>query len=144
MKKNALFWIFRQIRSSVPAVLALVGAQVIHALFYVFFALGSRGVIDSAVAGDMAVFWKACIRQAGIILVILTSLTVTRHLRDRLNADLDRDWKQNLLRGLLHGEYEAVSSYHSAELLNRLNNDVAKVNDGVLTLRPARLPCSHG
>ena len=59
-----------------------------------------------------------------------------RHLRDRLSADLERDWKQRLLHGLLHGEYAAVSGYHSGELLNRLNNDVSKVNEGVLSILP--------
>lgn len=108
----------------------------VAALFSVFFALGSRGVIDSAVAGEPTAFWNACIRQAGIILVILLCLTVLRHLRDRLAADLERDWKKKLLHGLLHGEYAQVSGYHSAELLNRLNNDVQKVNDGVLSIVP--------
>ena len=37
---------------------------------------------------------------------------------------------------MLHGEYREVSKYHSAELLNRLNNDVAKVNEGVLSILP--------
>lgn len=137
MKNTPLFWLLRQIRKWIPALLVLTLAQVGQALFSVFFALGSRGVIDSAVAGEMSAFTAACLRQAGIIAVILLCLTLTRHLRDRLTADLERDWKQRLLKGLLHGDYAAVSSYHSAELLNRLNNDVAKVNDGILTIIPS-------
>jgi ATP-binding cassette subfamily B protein len=62
---------------------------------------------------------------------------VLRHLRDRLQADLERDWKRNLLHGLLHGDYAEVSAYHSGELLNRLNNDVSRVNDGILTIAPS-------
>lgn len=137
MKNNALLWILKQIRNRIPAILLMTAAQVGHALFCVFFALGSRGVIDSAVAGDPSAFVPACLRQFGIIAGILICLTVLRHLRDRLHADLERDWKQRLLHGLLHGEYAAVSSYHSAELLNRLNNDVSKVNDGVLSIVPS-------
>ena len=81
-------------------------------------------------------FRQACLRQGGIIAGILLCLVVLRHLRDRIQMDLERDWKRRLLHGLLHGEYSAVSGYHSAELLNRLNNDVDKVNDGVLTINP--------
>lgn len=136
MKKNTLLWIGGQIRKSIPAVLVLTAAQVGHALFSVFFALGSRGVIDSAVAGDSGLFQVACLKQGGIILGILLTLTLMRHLRERIRADLERDWKQRLLHGLLHGDYAAVSSYHSAEVLNRLNNDVNKVNDGVLSIIP--------
>lgn len=137
MKQSPVFWILRQIRRRIPAILMMTLAQVGNALFAVFFALGSRGVIDSAVAGDVRMFYRACGYQAGIILGILVCLTVLRHLRDRISADLERDWKKKLLHGLLHGEYAAVSAYHSSELLNRLNNDVAKVNDGILSIVPS-------
>ena len=135
MKKHALIWITKQIRHRVPAILLMMAAEMGHALFCVYFALGSRGVIDSAVAGNREQFLSACWKQAGIIAGILVCMTMVRHLRERLRADLERDWKQ-LLHGLLHGEYEKVSQYHSAELLNRLNNDVTRVNDGVLAIVP--------
>lgn len=136
MKQNALLWTVKQIRRRIPALGLLVLAQVGHSLFLVLFALGSRGVIDSAVAGDPTLFAQACNQQALIIGGILLCLTLARHLKEKLAADLERDWKQDLLRGLLHGDYAEVSAYHSAELLNRLNADVAKVNDGILTILP--------
>ena len=136
MKQNALLWTVKQIRRRIPALVLLVLAQVGHSLFLVLFALGSRGVIDSAVAGDPNLFAKACNQQALIIGGILLCLTLARHLREKLSADLERDWKQSLLRGLLYGDYAEVSAYHSAELLNRMNADVSKVNDGILTILP--------
>ena len=136
MKKQPVFWILRQIRKRMVRILLLVLAQAGQALFSVLFALGSRGVIDAAVSGQRQDFFHACLQQAAIILGVLLCLTLSRHLRDRLTADLERDWKQRLLHGLLHGDYAAVSGYHSAELLNRLNNDVSKVNNGVLSILP--------
>ena len=136
MKSNALLWIVKKIKRRLPAIAIMTAAQVGHALFGVAFALGSRNVIDSAVAGDRAQFADACLQQFGIIAGILICLTVVRHLRERLRADLERDWKQSLLHGLLRGDYAEVSAYHSAELLNRLNNDVTKVNDGILSIVP--------
>ena len=137
MKNNTLIWILRRVKRRVPAILLMTLSNVGHALLGVFFALGSRGVIDSAVAGQWQDFYTACLRQAGIIAGILVCLTLTRHLTDRLRADLERDWKQQLLHGLLHGDYASVKQYHSAELLNRLNNDVGKVNDGILSILPS-------
>lgn len=136
MKENTMLWVLRQIRRRIPPVLWLIAAEVAHALFCVYFALGSRAVIDSAVTGNTDAFLKACLNQAGIIAGILTSITLLRYLRERLRADLEQDWKRQLLHGLLHGEYEDVSGYHSAELLNRMNNDVSKVNEGVLNILP--------
>lgn len=136
MKKNTFVWILKQIRCRIPEILVMTAANVGHALLCVLFALGSRAVIDSAVAGKPLIFLRACVYQAAIIAGILLCLTVMRHLRDKLKADLEWDWKQRLLHGLLHGEYAEVSGYHSAELLNRLNNDVSKVNNGVLAIVP--------
>ena len=137
MKKSVLGWIIKQIRRRISTILCMVAAEVGHALFCVYFALGTRGVIDSAVAGDNSLFLIACLKQAGIITGIVVCMALVRHLRERLRTDLERDWKQQLLHGLLHGEYEKVSHYHSAELLNRLNNDVARVNDSVLAILPS-------
>lgn len=136
MRRAPLTWIAGQIRNRIPAMLVLVAAHVGHSLFAVFFALGSRGVIDGAISGDIKVFTDACLRQAGIIAGIIICLTVARHLREKLRADLEMDWKKQLMHGLLHGEYAQIRTYHSAELLNRLNNDVSRVNEGILAIVP--------
>lgn len=137
MKTSPLIWLTKQIHRRIPALLLLTVAQMGHALLVVFFALGSRGVIDSAVSGDPQAFLQACLYQGSIILGILVCLTVARHQKERLSAELERDWKRRLLHGLLHGDYAQVSGYHSAELLNRLNNDVQKVDDGILSIVPS-------
>lgn len=137
MKKTSLKWLLSRYHRRIPAIVLMVAAQVGNALLSVFFALGTRGVIDGATTGDRSVFFRACIQQAAIILGILICLTLVRHFRERLRADMDWDWKQRLLHGLLHGDYAAVSSYHSAELINRLNNDVSKLNEGILVLLPS-------
>ncbi len=136
MKRNALLWVAGQVRRRIPAIGLMTLTRVVHALLSVYFALGTRDVIDHAVAGDSRGFWRACLFQGAIILGILLCLVLLQHLRDRLSADLERDWKRTLFRGLLHGDYAAVSRYHSGELLNRLNSDVAKVNEGVLSIVP--------
>ena len=136
MKNNPLFWTAVRIRRRIPALLVMTAAQVVHALFSVFFALGTRRVIDSAVDGDFGVFQEACLKQGVIILVILICLATVRHLKEKIASDLDREWKARFLHGLLHGDYQAVSGYHSAELVNRLNGDVSKVNDGILSIVP--------
>lgn len=128
-KPGPMLWVLKRIRRRIPALALMTAANVGSALLGVAFALGTRGVIDSAVSGDYNSFIRACIIQGGIILGILICLTVFRHLKDRITADLDRDWKRSLLDGLLHGDYAKVSAYHSGELLNRLNNDVRTVDD---------------
>ena len=61
MKHHPLAWLLGQVRNRFGAVLLLIIAQVSNALLGVYFALGSRGVIDSAVSGDRQAFLNACI-----------------------------------------------------------------------------------
>ncbi|MBE6976798.1 MAG: ABC transporter ATP-binding protein [Ruminococcaceae bacterium] len=136
MKQSPLLWIVNRVRRRIPAILFMTACQVGNALLSVFMALGMQRVIDSAVARNMDAFISGCIYQGCMLLGILVLRTIYRHLHDRLHMDLERDWKRRLLHGLLHGEYADVSAYHSGELLNRLNNDVSKVNDGVLSILP--------
>ena len=131
-----LSWIFKRTKKRIPALCIMVAASVLSALLGVMFALGTRNVIDAAVSGSKEAFLHASLMQGAIILGILICVTIHRHLYDKLSAVLDRDWKQSLLHGLLHGEYEEVSKYHSAELINRLTNDVRTIDDGLLTSLP--------
>lgn len=135
-EKSPVAWIFRRIRSRIPALLLLTLSHVANAVLIVYFSLGTSRVIDSAVTRDGTAFLNACIAQAAIILGILLTLTINRSLYDKLLAKLDMDWKRDLLHGLLYGDYARVSSFHSGELLNRLNNDVRTINESILTTLP--------
>lgn len=107
-----------------------------QALLGVMFALGTKNVIDSAVSGVREDFIRACFEQGAIILGMLLCSILYRHLHGILSAKLDRDWKKSLLHSILHGEYSSVSAFHSAELVNRLNNDVRTVDEGILSMIP--------
>lgn len=135
--RSAILWALGRVRKRIPALLLLTLSHIFSALLGVMFALGTRQVIDTAVAGDRDAFYRACLIQGCIILGSLLSLTLTRHLREHMTHLLNRDWKRDLLSVLLHGDYTAVSGYHSAELINRMNNDVRTLDDGLLGIVPS-------
>jgi len=133
---SAMLWVLNRVRRRLPMLAVVILTHAGSALLGVAFALGSRAVIDSAVAGERAFFFRACGVQLAIIFGILLCLTLRRWLGDRLRDELDRDWKKALLHGLLRGEYASVSAYHSGELINRLNNDVRTLNEGLIASIP--------
>ena len=137
MKKiNPLLWVFKKMHRRIPGMLALVLSNVGSAGLGVVFALGTQRVIDAATSGGREAFFTACLWQATIIAGILFFTAFSRHMSDRLLADMDRDWKKIILHKLLGGDYSAVSRYHSGELINRLNNDVRIVGDGLIGALP--------
>ena len=137
MNRNMpLLWILKHVKSRIPSLLLMTAAYIANAVLGVAFALGSRDVIDCAISADTQQFLHACIKQGLIILGLLLSLILSHYLQEKLRAQLDRDWKKKLLHHLLHADYASASSYHSGELINRLNNDVQAVNDGLLSALP--------
>lgn len=136
IKKSSVHWMFQRIHKRIPLLVLMTAAHIGSAILSVMFALGTRQVIDCAIGADKDAFIEACLVQGAIIAGSILCLTVFRHLKEYLSAELDRDWKRELLHGLLHGDYAGVSSYHSGELINRLNNDVRNVNEGLLNTIP--------
>ncbi len=137
MKKRSVFrWLLSSVRSRLPAIVLLTLSNIAYAVLGVLFALGTRQVIDSAISGDCQAFLHACLVQGAIILGILLTLTLNRHLRDHLLHVLDLDWKKRIFSVLLHGDYAAVSKYHSAELINRMTADVNTLDEGLVTILP--------
>lgn len=133
---SPVFWVFQKIKKKIPALVLLMASNVAGALLGVFFALGSKQVIDSAVAGSRELFLRACLVQLALIVGLIATYALQRHLREWLAAELDRSFKKNLLQILLRGDYTEVTAFHSGELINRLNNDVRILNDGVLSAFP--------
>lgn len=134
--QNAMLWAAKRIHSQIPAMTVMTLAHMGQALLGVAFSLGTRQVIDSAVGGDPDAFLGACLLQSGIIAGLILCQLLYRHLHEMLMAQLDRQWKRSTLRDLLHSEYAAVSRFHSGELLNRMNNDVRILNQGLLDALP--------
>lgn len=133
---SPVVWVFQKIKKKIPALVLLMASNVAGALLGVFFALGSKQVIDSAVAGSRELFLRACLVQLALIVGLIGTYALQRHLREWLAAELDRSFKKDLLQILLRGDYMEVTAFHSGELINRLNNDVRILNDGVLSAFP--------
>lgn len=134
---SVMGWLYRRLRRRIPGLLLLTITSITSALLGVWFALGTKNVINSAVSGTQADLIRAAVVQALIITGILVSMVLHRYWHARLTAELDRDWKQKLTHQILRSDYGKISGYHSGELINRLNNDVRAVDDGVLSILPS-------
>ena len=133
---HLLRWLFKRTGRRIPAILLMTAANVGSALLGVYFALGTKGVINAAIDGDSQDLLRAALVQLAIIAGILICVTVYRYTRAKLGATLDRDWKETFVHKILSGDYAALSEFHTGELLNRLNNDVRSINDGMLDVLP--------
>lgn len=135
-KRRPLLWALRRTRKRLPSLVFLIVINIGQSLLNVAFALGMKNVIDSAVSGSLEHFTQVCVTQGCVVLGLLLASMLNRHFREKTLAQLERDWKKYLFHGTLHGEYAAVSNYHTGELLNLFNNDTKTINDALLTIFP--------
>ena len=135
-RRRPLLWALRRTRKRLPNLIFLIAINIGQSLLNVAFALGMKSVIDGAVSGNREQLLHACITQGCVVLGLLLTNMLNRHLREKTLAQLDRDWKKYLFHGTLHGEYADVSRYHTGELLNLFNNDTKTVNDALLSIFP--------
>ena len=136
MRKSIIYWVLRKIRNRIGSIIVMAFANVGSSLLGVLFALNSRQLIDRAVAGDRQQFLSACMLQILLIAGMIFCISMTRILREKILAQLDRDWKKELLHNLLCGDYAEVSAYHSGELINRMTNDVRILDEGIVSIVP--------
>lgn len=133
---NVLRWSLKTIKPWIPALILLVLSSMATAILSVWFALGTKEVIDCATKQINQDFYDACIRQGILILVIILNSILSHHLNDRLLAVMDRDLKKQMLTGLLRGEFAKVSQYHTGDLLSRMNHDLQTFITTIMTILP--------
>ena len=138
-KQGTTRWMLRTNRKWIPALLLLLVCNVAMSLFGVWFALGTRRVVDAVTgsAPDKQAFISACVQQGILIVATILTGALIHHLKDQLTAKMDMEWKRTLLHGLLRGEYSAVTKYHTGELLNLMNHDVSVLITSLLNILPS-------
>jgi len=134
---QTLRWLLRRSKRQIPLLILLLLANAGSSILGVFFALGTRNVINAAAGGDWNIFFNACAVQLALVAGLLICTATNRYLGPKITDDLDRQWKKDLLHGLLDSEYASVSKFHSGELVHRLNDDVRILNEGLVTAIPS-------
>ncbi|MCQ2516585.1 MAG: ABC transporter ATP-binding protein/permease [Saccharofermentans sp.] len=134
INKNSFLWVLRKNKKRLPVIGIICLISMVSSYLGVVFSLGTKSVIDTAISQDMGAFKNATIYLAVLILTTLILGLVNTHLNDKLSVDLDRDMKMNLMHIILRGDYQALSKYHSGDLVHRLNADISTVNGGLTSI----------
>ena len=134
INKNSFLWVLRKNKKRLPVIGIICLISMISSYLGVVFSLGTKSVIDTAISQDMGAFKSAAIYLAILIITILVLGLFNTHLNDKLSVDLDRDMKMRLMHIILRGDYQALSKYHSGDLVHRLNTDISTVNGGLTSI----------
>lgn len=134
--KHALVWALKINQEHIPALVLITLIETGKAYIHILMALISKRVIDHAVAGCWQQFRISSIQLIACVLGLVICTAEAIHLREKTSALMDRTWKKKLMHILLYADYPSVSAYHSGDLLNRLNQDVLRIDGGLLSFAP--------
>ncbi len=139
---NALKWIIKASKKQRFSIFLIALFNVFLACTAVVISYMLRYVINAATNSKLTVqerfegvaFWGVIF--ASLVLFQIIIQIVDRHLVFRVTARLTIDMKTGLYRTLLKKNYSEVTAYHTGEMINRLNNDVASITGMITGLVP--------
>lgn len=138
VKTHSLRWVWKHTRKYTPVLAGLILLSMIQSYLGVRVALGTQHVIDAAVSGEADGLLRSALVLGGMLVVNLLLSLVSQHGHAKVEADLDRDLKKQMMHQILRGNYQALSAYHSGDLTHRLNDDVSTICSVALNL-PERI-----
>ncbi|MBQ9097666.1 MAG: ABC transporter ATP-binding protein [Clostridia bacterium] len=140
MKKNkSLKWIIENSSFILPLVGLTCALAIVLSLCSVSLALASKEVVNIATGEAVGSLAKSSMALIGLIAAQIILQAVNSNVSIRITGKLMVRLKENIFRTLLGRDYKSVSSYHSGDLLNRINNDVNVVVTGVVDIAPSLL-----
>ena len=138
MKKNkSLKWIIKNSRFVLPLVGLICIFAAVLSICSVSLALASKDVVNIAIGETSGHLVQSILVLTGLIAAQLVLQAVNSNISIRITGRLMMRLKENIFRILLGRDYKSVSSYHSGDLLNRINNDVNVVVTGVVDIAPS-------
>ncbi len=129
-------WILKQAKLIWPGIALITFIGVLLSLMGVAFALHSKNVLDIATGQAAGNLWQAGVvlfvfLVVQLVLDILLSLA-NIHVSGRFQIRV----KTNVFKFIMQKDYMQIASYHSGELLNRINSDVSVISTGLLQMVP--------
>lgn len=133
---SAREYIFKNIRKNGKTIFVLSVLSMLASLISVIFATVSKSVVDAAVHGTKQQFLNTIIFTGVVVLlqvVVQILLSVVSVIAE--NKIILKN-KRELFGEILNKDFIKIKSYHTGDLMNRINTDVHIVFDGVVDIIP--------
>ena len=137
--KQTLKWLYRHSRARLFSIFFLAILRCMLTILGVRFALTSRYVIDAAVSKNFDGFLFAALTLLTIIIVQVAIRLLGQSMEAHIGARLNNSMRGRIFQKLLKKDYSAVTTYHTGDLMTRLNNDISVISKGILSLIPSAL-----
>ncbi len=129
-------WIFGYIKKNKLTILIYIVFGVLASVLSVAGAVASKYLIDAVMTKEHAVL----IRSAAAVISLLITQILFQALSSRITAVLStrvgNEMRNEIFSRVVRADWERIGSFHSGELINRLEGDVSAVTSGVINFIP--------
>ena len=136
MGNRTIKWLYKVPGKHRIWVILLCALQMILGGLGVLYALLLKEIVDHAVAGEKALFFRYVIFFLLLELARIVFISMNRRATEYAKSTLENRFKAHLFEKILYGDYSRVTSTHSGEWLNRLTNDTVVVSNGFVDILP--------
>lgn len=135
--KKVLLWLHRHTKSIYLKIVVLTILGIFISTLSVRFALQSKIVLDLATDGELSKDFFVSIAQLIFLVVFQLGLqSFFTVVNVETTCKYNMLIREKIFNTLLSKDWQAVSSYHTGELMNRINNDTNIIVSGVMNIVP--------
>lgn len=131
-----LHWLLQVAGKNKYYVILLSVVQTVLGASVIGYALFLRGLIDHAVAGDRAGFWRYGFLLIALVLFLVTLRWLKRFLDEYIKSSMENCFKARLFHNILRRDYGKIRATHTAEWMNRLTSDTKVAAEGMTQVLP--------
>ena len=129
-------WIIRNGKKSFPMILLLSFISMLLSLIQVRFATASKSVMDIATKQADGILRNAFAVLVALLLIRLALQITVSYLNVHACSRFEIALKRRIFNILLKKDYLSVAKFHSGELMNRVDSDVAVIVNGIIDILP--------
>lgn len=130
-------WIVKNGKKSFPIIIVLSFISMSLSLIQVRFATASKDVMDIATKQAEGVLSKAFFVLVALLVIRLIMQIIINYLNVHACSRFEISLKRHIFSILLKKDYLSISKFHSGELMNRIDSDVAVIVNGIIDILPS-------
>lgn len=92
----------------------------------------SKHIIDTVLKVDTVALMPAAVFYAGMQLLRIGMSAWSARINARIRVDVEQQIRRDVYEKVMNAQWEAITRFHSGDILDRIDNDVASVSGSVL------------
>lgn len=130
-------WIFSYIKRYKGTIVLYILFGMIAAVMSVGSTVASKFLIDAVISKDRTVLMRSAAVAIALLILQVLFQAVTSRITSVLSTRIDNELRNDIFAHVVRARWEKIGTFHSGELLNRLEGDVSTVASGVINFIPS-------